>query len=161
MSVRYFEKWVRAKRRPTVPLDVPDARYRHVRREPYVAAIYDDSGRPTYVVDLAADWVSVYFLDDKERIYLNYDFREMEPNRLFLSSAIHREFDGDSADVRTSTTFAFKTDGSIVMERRDHVAGSAEERESFADPAVNWEESPAFGEYANLCRVDRGSKPRP
>lgn len=108
-----------------------------------------------YVVDIAGDWVSVLFFDADSRLYMKYDFKKVEPGRLFLSSALHIEFEDDSNRPHMAVTFAFKLDGSIVIERRNMITGVVEEKDSYGDPAANWEAYPEFGDYRSVCRINR------
>lgn len=154
MVIQYFQKWVQIKKAPAVPFSLEEAQMRHQERKPYVAIISDDH-KPLYVVDIAADWVSVSFLDDWARIYLDYDFRELRKGELFLNRAIHRQYKDGRDDILLSVMFKFEPDGKIYIERRNYETSIIEEKESFADPAVNWEKFPQFGEYSSLCRANR------
>ena len=149
----YFEKWFKAKNQAILPLSVEQARDRHERGAPYVASLQVDGKRR--VVDIAGPWVSVMFFDEHDRIFLRYDFKKDESGRLFLSSAVHLEYEGEERQHVQSVTFAFKQDGTILIETRNVPFGEVQERESSADPAVNWEDYPEFGEYSSVCRLNR------
>lgn len=148
------------------------ARRRHERREAYEAVI-GEPDHPRFVVCLSpnaasvhsdsvsrckegkGDWVTVYFIDDQLRWYLKYDFKEIEPGKLFLTLAIFREFVGATNDVLTAKTFAFKEDGHILIEDRNVSTNSVEEREVTFSADANWEKYPDFGRYDHLCRDQR------
>lgn len=154
MDTKYYKKWVRIKKAPAMPLSDEEARQLHNAHKSYVAVL-SKLGKPHYVVDLAADWVTVDFLDDLARVYLSYDFREMRDGELFLTGVIHREFAAHSEDAISSTLFKFELTGEIFMERRDHLNSVVEERETKADPTTNWERFPDFGNYTALCKANR------
>lgn len=107
------------------------------------------------VLDFAKSWVTVNFVDALGRIYLKYDFRRVEEDKLFLSLASHFEYTGDESKPRSSTLFAFQVSGSTLIERRDLASGEVHEKSITASTEPNWEPFPAFGDYASLCRVDR------
>jgi len=156
MKLEYFVKWFRAKKRPISSLTLEEAEVRHVAGLPYVVTI-TPSDRIQCVVDLASDWVSVLFMDEHFRPYLSYDFKKTEENRIFLSKAIHNEYIDQSDKISTSVTFVFEHDGNIFIQKRDHLSGLVEEKESFADPATNWDVYPSFGDYTSLCREERSA----
>lgn len=158
--------------RKTKPTALPTekVRRRHERRQPYEAVV----GEPVqYIVSLSpntastkkdhasrcmedhGDWVSVYFLDSILRCYLEYNFQEKRPGKLFLTHALFREFVGDTDNVLSAKTFAFREDGHIFMEERNLVNDTVEEREAIFSVVENWEDYPAFGDYARLCREQR------
>lgn len=154
------------------PLSEAKARRRHENREAYEAVI-GEPGHPRFVVCLSpnvasvhsdsvsrckesnGDWVSVYFIDDQLRWHLKYGFQESEPERLFLTLAIFREFVGDTNEVLTAKTFAFEEDGHILIEDRNLGSNSVEEREASYSVDENWEKYPRFGDYGHLCREQR------
>lgn len=126
---------------------------RHRTSAPYVATLTIDGAKR--VVDIAGDWVSVLFFDEQDRNFLRYDFKRVEPERLFLSLAVHLAYTDEEHRPGTSLTFAFKPDGAIVIERRNMASGEVEEKDSQGDLRSNWEAYPAFGQYSSVCRVNR------
>lgn len=84
-------------------ISVEEALRRHSLREPYEVVI-GDQAKPAYLVSLSpnsastlstreercahgnGDWVTVYFIDNKQRWYLQYDFKEEERERLFFDA---------------------------------------------------------------------------
>lgn len=149
----YFEKWFSAKNQAILPMSAAEAKSRHEKTLPYVVTLDIDNGKR--VVDIAGDWVSAMFFDEHDRNFLRYDFKKIEPSKLFLSSALHLEYSQKEKRPSRSITFAFKPDGSIFIERRDLFSGEVEEKDSSSDPRPNWEAYPNFGEYAAVCRLDR------
>jgi hypothetical protein len=94
------------------------------------------------------------FFDDNGRACLTYDFKQKEGENLFLSRAIHVEFESDGRPS-IALTYAFNADGSILIERRNLVSGDIAEKNSFGDSAPNWEPYPTFGNYESVCRLNR------
>src|SRR5262249_9719501 len=101
------------------------------------------------------DWVSVYFMDERRRCYLQYGFQEKQPGKLFLASALFREFAANTYEVIDAKSFAFREDGRTVIEERNLVNDIVEEREATFSVEENWDAYPSFGDYASLCREQR------
>jgi len=136
------------------PLSLEKACRRHKYRQAYEAVVCEDHD-PRHVVSVANDCVSVFFMDRKLRCYLEYNFQEKQPDKLFLTHALFREFDEDSAKPLAIRIFAFKEDGHILMEDRNLVNDVIQQRKAIFSVEENWENYPAFGDYASLCREDR------
>lgn len=129
---------------------------RHIAGDSYGAVVQGISEK--FVVDVASDWISVLFFDANSGLYMKYDFKKVDPGRLFLSAAMHIEFAGEIHPPHRAVTFAFKMDGSIVIERRNMLTGVVEEKSSHGDCAANWEAYPEFGDYYSVCRSNREPK---
>jgi hypothetical protein len=156
MTITYAEKWLTADKKPFNPMDAAAARKRHEARKPYTALIGGE-GRPSCTVEVSRDWVSVRFLDDHLRQYLQYDFKVVDPNRLFLKGAIHMEFDGNTGNTTLKKIFNFHDDGSLDIEEIDRKTGQRREFAMSTDVSQNWDDYPAFGDYVRLCRKERGA----
>jgi hypothetical protein len=150
----YGKSWFLAKRRFTEQWDESQAADAHAKRKPYAAAIRNEDGCVT-VVDARDDYYGVDFLDAIGREYLSYQFQELEPGRLFLTMATHREFDGETDRVSYGTTYYFKPDGSVTVETEDFATANLATKEMKVDVNGNWETYPNFGDYGSLTRVDR------
>lgn len=101
------------------------------------------------------DWVTVYFIDEQLRWYLQYDFKEIQPDKIFLVHAIFREFVGSANEPFKAKTFAFNEDGLVLIEERNLISNSVEEREVHCSVVENWKKYPRFGDYFSLCREQR------
>jgi hypothetical protein len=110
------------------------------------------------VVDIAGDWVTSMFFDASNRLYLKYDFKKIEPERLFLSLASHIQYVDACNRPETSVTSAFKVDASIIIDRRNMITGDFEEENSYGNAAPNWEEYPAVGDYRSVCYLSRNHR---
>jgi hypothetical protein len=154
MNIAYCEKWWIARKKPVNKMSEDSARQRHEKRQPYVALL-GDADEPRVIVDVAGEWVSVDFLDSRQRKYLSYNFKEVQPGRLFLKSAHFWEYDGDSDSEISTKLFTFSENGHIVI--LDHAAASddAREFETTASVEENWECYPRFGEFRSLCNKQR------
>lgn len=53
------------------------------------------------------------------------------------------------------THFTFKDNGSFHVEIADRTQDTTEERVGSANIAGNWADFPEFGEYDDLCKVER------
>jgi hypothetical protein len=155
MSTLIFGKsWFRAKKRLTETWDESKAMTAHEQRQPY-AAVIGNEGRCQCFIEANNDYIGVGFLDNSMREFLSYQFQEIEPGRLFLTMATHREFDGETDQVTFGTTYYFKPDGCVTVESDDVAAAQLATKELRTDVSGNWETYPAFGEYCSLVRVGR------
>jgi hypothetical protein len=101
--------------------------------------------------------VAVYFLDEHQRPYLQYDFQEVTPGRLFRTRAIYREYDGSTDKIVEAQTFLFTPEGKQIITVQDRVRHTSKQQEADnVDMESNWEAYPAFGQYASVCRAERG-----
>lgn len=151
--VEFFEKWFGAKRRPIGPLDISEAKIRHESRIPYVAVLELDGTK--HVLEIAGEWVAVRFFDSYQRVFLIYDFKRIEGDRIFLSRAMHFEYKDAAHEAENSVTFVFSIDGSIFIEKRNLATGDISEIKSHGETSPNWDIYPSFGIYNSLCRVSR------
>ena len=154
MDIHYSDGWFRAKKRPG-ELWTPDrAKSAYDQRELY-AAIAGPLNKPTAFIEFNKDYVAVGFLDKLLREYLSYQFEEVQPGRLFLTMASHREFAGDSDKVKMGTTYIFKQNGNVTTVNEEFPNGGKTWHETTADVSGNWESYPVFGEYDSLLRTER------
>ena len=113
--------------------------------------------RPSHVVLVVDKFVAVDFMDDEFREALSYHFEEIEPGHLFLTMAIHREYEGDTDDVTVGTSYIFKQNGNGFIRRETfdpHVLDESRERSSL-DITGNYDRYPDFGEYDHLTVRER------
>ena len=153
-AITFGKSWFRAKKRLTETWDEPKARIAHGQRQPYAAVIEDD-GSIRCFIEANNNYIGVGFLDNVMREFLSYQFQEVEPERLFLTMATHREFDGETDRVRCGTTYYFKPDGRVTVETEDFASAHLATKEMQADVSGNWEAYPTFGDYRSLARADR------
>lgn len=153
-AVMYGKSWFLAKRRFTETWDDSKARAAHVSRKPYTAAISDQHS-VVAIIDVNNDYLGVDFLDELGRDFLSYQFQELEPGRLFLTMATHREFAEKTDAVKSGTTYYFKPDGRVTIEKEDFTIPQLSESEKQVDVTGNWEAYPTFGDYGSITRVDR------
>lgn len=152
----YGKRWFRATKQLRQPWDEARARAAHDAGEPYTAVI-DEAERPRVVLEVsgAFGFVGVAFLDQRLREATSYQFKALEPGRLFLAMVTQREFEGDREAVVEATSFIFETDGRLTIRKEWFRPHHLDLRETSADVAANHERFPAFGDYAALCREDR------
>lgn len=155
-----------------ISLPIVKARRRHERREAYEAVI-GGPDHPQYIIALSpnaasteansrnrcvegnGDWVGVYFLDDRWRWRLQYDFQEKDPGRLFLTRAISRDFAADTDILLGAQTLVFSEDGHILVELMNVASGSVDTCEMISSVELNWDDYPPFGDYSRLCHDQR------
>ena len=151
-NIVYCRKWLSSQKKPLDLIDSDSARKQHESRLPYVALI-EGAEAPRYIVDIAGPWVSVDFLDSRRHKYLSYNFKEVQPDRLFLKSAYYWDYDQEGDSPISTRLFAFDEIGRVVIEERKD--GGVLQRDVEACVAGNWEAYPSFGEYASLCSEQR------
>jgi hypothetical protein len=151
--MQYYEKWFRAKRRPIGPLTESQARARYNNGEPFIALFEDVNG--AIVVDFGGVWVTVSFLDELRRIFLKYNFKTIEPDKVFLSQAMQLGYVANGDAPVSAVTFSFDVNGTSIIERKDLMTGSVEEKISKFDVEGNFDSYPKFGDYSKICQMER------
>ncbi len=155
-NVFYCKSWFRVKKKPIEVWGEDIAAQKHNSGEPYTVLIGSDKTPECFIeVVKENNMVGVGFLDAHQREYLMYQFHLLENDTLFLAMAVHREFDGDSDQVKTGTTYLFKQDGNITIRTENLTPYSLEESETAADVAANYDRFPDFGHYDSLIRIER------
>ncbi|WP_417360389.1 hypothetical protein [Gallaecimonas pentaromativorans] len=152
----YCKSWFWAKKRPTEVWSVEQAKKAHDERRPYTVLV-NDSKRPFAVIDVAGstNFVGVTFLDHFLRESLSYHFKEVEPGKLFLSMATHREFDGEKDQVKEGNSYIFNTHGELIIRKKSFSPLGLEETKSLTDVSRNYEKYPTFGDYDHLLKAER------
>jgi hypothetical protein len=160
MSLSYCRQWFRARKYPAEILSECEARRDHAAGVLYTAVLNSDS-RPTAFLEFSAfRSVAVEFLDVHLRTYLDYSFQELEKgsNKLFLSLACIRQFDGDGDDPIRGPVCYYKPDGRLLIEHFEYDPQTRIEQivareEAQVDVSQNWEPYPEFGQYEGLSRI--------
>jgi hypothetical protein len=153
--IYFCKSWFRAKKTSTEIWSEAQALAAHENKQPY-AVLVDSIEKPYCFIDVAKGFVGVGFLDELLREYLTYGFQEVEPNLLFLSMAVYREFDGSSEKIKNGTTYIFNRNGKVNIERRIYVPiRELETANSIVDVTQNYAIFPPFGEYDEFLRVER------
>jgi len=150
----YCKSWFWAKKRPTEMWTEDQARKAHNDRKTYTVLVREVE-HPYAVVEVANDFVALTFLDDLLRQSMSYHFTEVEPGKLFLSMVTHREFDGDTDEVRIGHSYIFNQDGGLIIRKRTFSPNGLEEANSSTDVSRNYEKYPDFGDYEHLLKVER------
>lgn len=131
----------------------------HTEGVPYTVVI-SEASVPRFIVEVTHDYVGVYFLDEHQRPYLQYTFQEVKPGRpgqLFRTNAIYREYEGSTGKLVEAQTFDFTPEGKQVITVQDRINHTSKQQEADdVDMENNWEAYPAFGQYASVCRAERG-----
>lgn len=154
MNITYGKGWFRAKKRLTEPWNEDKARDCHAKRTLYVAVVSDESS-PICFIESNMDYIGVGFLDSMLREYLCYQFQERTAGQLFLSMAIHREYDGNTDKVIKGTSYGFEEDGHVSIKEQDFESNTISTAERHADVSSNWDAYPEFGRYDSIIRKDR------
>ena len=115
-----------------------------------ILARMPDGQAPFAFIEIRDSYVAVEFLDDFIRSFMNYQYQEIEPGRLFLSMAVRRHFLEDTNDVADGMVWFFKQDGSVTIEDDER------RWDSSLDVSGQWKSYPAFGQYDDLLKVNWG-----
>lgn len=150
----YCKSWFRAKKRPTEVWTKEQAKSAHIKKQPYTVLV-DSIDRPYCFLDIADKVVGVGFLDEFLRESLTYVFQEIEPGKLFLTMATHREFEGETDKVARGISYIFKQDGMVNVRREFFNPHRLETAVSSADVSSNYSPMPEFEQYDDLIRVER------
>jgi hypothetical protein len=152
--IYYCKSWFRAKKKPTELWSEEKAEAAHRNRLPY-AALVGSAEQPYCFVDVADKVIGIGFLDSLLRESLTYAFKEVEAGKLFLTMAIHREFETRTDQVVSSLTYLFDQSGTVHIRREFFKPHRLETAMSAFDPASNYAVWPDFGTYDHLVRVER------
>lgn len=151
----YANRWFRGKKRIIEQWEENHAREVHSCGGTYVAVV-NRNDTPFCFLEISKEAVTVGFLDHFLREYLTYSFRVLSPGKLFLLSARHAFFSGDSDKIITVTICYFETDGRVHIEEYDDKTRTVESSDGESiDPSKNWEDYPEFGKYDSLIRIER------
>jgi len=154
MKIEYCEGWFRAKKRPTGQLTVDDACNAYEKRTLFTAVAYEVDKAIAFL-EFNKDYVGVGFLDESLREFLSYTFVEVEPGRLFLTTATHREYGLGTDTVTSGSTYYFKRTGQVVVENEDFTGGDRSTTERSCEVKDNWDTYPPFGQFDSLLRAER------
>ncbi len=91
----------------------------------------------------------------RETLY--YAFKEVEPGKLFLSTATYRSYEKASDKVASGTTYVFGRDGTVKIQKQQYSPHEASAAETRVDVEANYSAWPKFGEYGDLIRVERSA----
>ncbi|MGX9772328.1 hypothetical protein ACWYXN_02340 [Janthinobacterium aestuarii] len=152
--IYFCKSWFRAKKKPTEVWTEEQAKLAHMKKQSYTVLV-DSIERPYCFMEIADKVVGVGFLDEHLRESLSYDFQEIEPGKLFLTMAIHREFDGETDIVVSGISYIFKQDGTVHMRREFFNPHRFETAATSSDVSMNYAATPDFGEYDDFIRVER------
>ena len=152
--VYYCKSWFRAKKKATELWSHEKAGTAHRNRQTYTALV-GSAEQPCCFVNVADKVVVVGFLDSLLRESLTYAFKEVEAGKLFLTMAVHREFDTDTDQVAVGITYTFDQTGVVQIRRECFKPHRVESATSTFDPTINDAVWPAFGTYDDLVLVER------
>ena len=153
MRLQYCNKWFRAEKEPIDLWDEQTARKAHEEKKPFTV-IASVEEKPVGFLEVYYKHYYVGFLDEALREFVGYTFQPCE-GKLFLTMAIHREYEGDSDSVIHCSSYFFESDGHLEVEDDDLLAKTASTRTGNVDVSSNWENFPEFGKYASIFRMER------
>lgn len=153
-SIYFCKSWFRAKKKPTEVWSEEQAKLAHMKKQSYTVLV-DSIDQPYCFLEIADKVVGVGFLDDHLREPLSYDFQEVEPGKMFLSMATHREFEDATDKVISAISYIFKPDGTVRMRRESFDTRTIETATTLADVSMNYAATPDFGEYDDYIRLER------
>ncbi len=129
-----------------------EAKQAHQERMQYTV-ISGEPTNPTAFIEISDDYIGIGFLDNMMRETLSYQFQEKEKNRVFLTMATHREYEGDT--VKSGTTYFFDTSGEVSVEKVDFEKNEKVSSQTAFNPDSNWEDYPRFGSYSKILKRNR------
>ena len=153
-KIFFCKLWFRGHKKATDLWPPERAKEAHEAERLYTVLV-DSIERPNCYLDITNKFVGVSFLDENLRDCLEYHFQEIEPGQLFLSKAVHRQYNGSSDTVTQGDTFMFKPDGRVHMRKGFFNPHRLETADTTADVRGNYSPFPEFGEYDDLIRKDR------
>lgn len=154
--IYFCEGWFSAKKFAPEVWTEAQAKDAHDNGRAYTVLV-DSIQRPFCVIDvMTSKFIGVDFLDEQLREALTYQFQLVPSGRMFLSMAIHREFDGDEDKVAKATRYNFAEDGKLQIRRTTYLPEHSQEvAHGQADVSANYEAVPEFGKYEAFMRMER------
>lgn len=154
--IYFCKSWFTAKKLTTEVWTETQAKEAHDNGSKYTVLV-DSIERPFCIIDvMTSKFIGVDFLDEHLRPALSYVFQVVTPGRLFLTRAVHREFDGDGDKVAKGTSYGFTEDGKLRIDRETFLpAHSLEVANGQADVSSNYVAAPEFGRYEEFMRMER------
>ena len=146
------------------PMTEAEAKAIHLERRPFTGytAIFGSSTQPTHLAKVAYNEDSagyiVTWLDSLRRKHTEYQFKLLEPGRLFLISASEFWYEGDTAKDVLAVHYNFEIDGVVHVHKFDEVAKTHEQKDEHVDVSGNWEPLPEFGRYDGLLVIERDQR---
>jgi hypothetical protein len=153
--IYFCKKWFAAKKYAPELWTEAQAKEAHDNGRNYTVLV-DSLERPFCAILVMANGTAVDFLDECLREALSYQFQVVSPGQLFLTMAVHREFDGNEDKVAKGTMYTFTQEGKVHIRRETFLpTHSLETADTQADVSSNYVPFPQFGEYEELVRMER------
>ncbi len=133
----FCKHWSRSDKSPYEVWTPEQARKAHEDRSPYTAVIPGDV-YPKCFIDIANGFFIVYFLDKLAREHLVYQFKEVEPGKLFLNSAIHRDYIDDTLEILEASIYHFRQDGLINISKNYFSTNNVETSNTKGEVSSNY-----------------------
>ena len=104
---------------------------------------------------MANRFVTVSFADTDLNLYLTYNFKKIDENKLFLKGATYIEYK-NGAEIE-SMEYNFFENGNVAMAKYNFLTNEVERREGQfnVDSDSNWDIYPEFGKYEHLLKIER------
>lgn len=155
--IYFCKKWFAPKKYAPEVWTKEQAKEAHDNGRNYTVLV-NSLERPFCVILVMANGIAVDFLDEHLRESLSYQFQVVSPGQLFLTMAVHREFDGDEDKVAKGTMYTFTQKGEVHIRREIFIpTHSLETANTEADVSSNYAPFPQFGEYEEFTRMERQS----
>ena len=155
--IYFCKKWFAAKKYAPEVWTEAQAKDAHDNGRNYTVLV-DSLERPFCVILVMANGIALDFLDDHLREALSYQFQVVSPGQLFLTMAVHREFNGDEDKVIKGTMYTFTQLGKVHIRRETFMpTHSQETANTEADVSSHYVPFPQFGEYDEFTRMERQS----
>jgi hypothetical protein len=129
-----------------------------------VTALFDVTEQPYAYVQFTGMFVTLFFIDEKNRVYMQYSFtNEYKKDYLFLCEL--EVFIFPEEKIRNDwknkdyISYAFNPDGYLLVTKAfdvhgEHLVEKYEAKEP-VNVASNWEPYPKFGEWDNIFKMKR------
>lgn len=161
--IAYCLNWNSRDRRPGRPISESKARKLDAQGSPYMIALGEDDRVSSLIsVHWTLDFLSVWFLDEAMLRYLEYSFRRIDPERMFMTEVTlwnypeSEEMGEDLISASTVTNLHYRQDGVVSETVHDHNAKMVSTVDRSDVPVdINWEPVPKFGEWARVSRYSR------
>jgi len=154
--IYFCEGWFSAKKYAPEIWTEAQAQAAHDSGQKYTVLV-DSIERPFCIIDvMTSKFIGVDFLDEHLREALTYQFQLASPGQMFLTMAVHREFDGEEDKVARASRYTFTEDGKLQIRRTEFIPEHSQEvADGEADVTSHYVAVPEFGHYEAFMKMER------
>lgn len=110
--------------------------------------------KPFAFLKMNQGYFNVNFLDEHLRLFRLYEWTRRENGKIFLKEAQSWEFEGNTDEMVSSTSFYSKEDGTMTIIKTLLPSRETDQKQYQIDVSRHWVDFPKFGEYEAIMDMD-------